>query len=384
MRNRLNLQIQNGWAYSGWGLEHLAAARFLLARLFCLCLICLCLICLCLICLCLICLFISTQSILFAQSATPSALYDPLSASEEQAALNAAFAAGAAAGADSITAASVLKQEVLLVERHQESKEERKSGRARRRSDAYIYDYTANTLRHVIVNLENQEVEVVEELRGVQLPLTSNEAAHAYYLAFSNESLRKRLNDAFRQVTGEALTAATQLDIKAFIFTADAMPDAVNEYSEQCGIHRCAQIQFYTQENMVLDVQPIVDLSREMVVQDVLNIEADLTGVEGIDSDTGTESDDDRATGDGNEDEDENGDESSFDSQPDSAGNMDSSSNSGEIFLPFVARKFFKDGSLSNELILDQVLFLWWCDWMSRAQGGNEPEGICFVQENFE
>lgn len=368
MRTRLNVQMQNGWAYRGWDLEHLVAAWFLLPLL----------IRLSLICISLICLFISSQAILLAQSATPSALYDPLSASEEQAALNAAFAAGAAAGADSITAASVLKQEVLLVERHQESKEERQSGRARRRSDAYIYDYTANTLRHVIVNMENQEVEVVEELRGVQLPLTSNEAAHAYNLAFSHESLRQRLNDEFRQVTGEALTVATQLDIKAFIFTADAMPDAVNEYSEQCGIHRCAQIQFYTKENMVLDVQPIVDLSREIVVQDVLNIEADLTGVEGIDSDSGTESDDDRTDGD------EEGNESSLDSQPDMAGNIDSASNSDKIFLPFVARKFFKDGSLSNELILDQVLFLWWCDWMSRAQVGNGLEGICFVQENFE
>lgn len=320
------------------------------------------------------CLLVSHPVTVFAQATTSASEYDPLTANELDAALDAAFAAGAAAGAESVSAAAFLRQEVLLVERHQEPKATRQSGQTRRRSDAYIYDYTTNELKHVIVDLETQEVEVIEKYQGIQLPLTENEITNAYFLAFSQEEVRQQLNEQYRQITGGELTDAAQLEIKAFIFTVDAMPDEVNQFSEECGIHRCAQLQFYTTDNTILDIQPIVDLSRGIVIQDISGGIEFIEESEEIDPDMDTESGDDSE---------ESADQITAPGQGMAVTNSRPSDDSN-IFLPFVARRLLQKDDFQNKLILDQLLFLWWCDWMSQTQYKADVELICMPLEELQ
>ena len=205
-------------------------------------------------------------------SAQSSGTVDPLSADEIQQTLAAALQAGVANGADSEISAAAIDQEILLVERHRGIKSEIQSASIIRQGDVYVYDYTTNTLKHAVVNLVTGETSVIEETQYVQLPLTENEVQRALDLAFANESLRTELQNSYQLISGNALTSIEQLNVKAFVFLAESMPDSVNELSEQCGLHRCAQLLLYTDGDTVLEIQPIVDLSRQIVTQDITNM----------------------------------------------------------------------------------------------------------------
>lgn len=270
-------------------------------------------------------------------------IMDPLSEDEINTTLSAALRAGAAKGADSEISAAALQQEILLVERHQSKKGEIQSASAARQGDAYIYDYTTDTLKHAIVNLDTGETLAIEEMQNVQLPLTENEVERALDLAFQNESLRTELQSSYQLVSGNELTNIDQLNVKAFIFLAESMPDSVNGLSESCGLHRCAQLLLYTEDDTILEVQPIVDLSRQIVTQDITNKTALITDETLIAN--------------------ENIEETTADlsAQPDGAAQVALAEQTLSIFLPYVGRNQFKDQEQGAVLTFDQQLRSWWC-----------------------
>lgn len=270
-------------------------------------------------------------------------IVDPLSEDEINNTLSAALQAGAANGADSEISAAALEQEILLVERHQGKKGEIQSASTARQGDAYIYDYTTDTLKRAIVNLDTGETTIVEEMQNVQLPLTENEVEQALELAFENESLRNELQNSYRLVSGSELTSIDQLSVKAFVFLAQSMPDSVNELSESCGLHRCAQLLLYTTDDTVLEVQPIVDLSRRIVTQDITNkavlvTDTTLIANENIEETT-----------------------ANLSNQPDGAAQVTQSDQTASAFLPFIGRNSFKGQQQEPVLTLDQRIMSWWC-----------------------
>ena len=169
-------------------------------------------------------------------------------------------ARGVATDPSSITNNS---QEVLLIERN----EEKGAPSDQRRADVFIYDYSSNELIESLVDLNTSEVIRSERKQGVQLPLTAKELARAKQIVFEDEDERAILEDEFRRITSRELSDTAELNIKAFTFLADSLPNRVNEASKQCGIHRCAQLMLYTHENIVFEISPIVNLSEGVVTQ---------------------------------------------------------------------------------------------------------------------
>jgi len=211
-------------------------------------------------------LAIASSSIAFAQAPTHN--NDPLSLDEVSRVANLTtggprLAARSLGNDSNATIATNNSQEVLLIERN----EEKGAPSTQRRADVYVYDYSNNELIQSLVDLNTSEVISSERRQGVQLPLTTNELKRAKQIIFEDEDERAILEDEFRRITSRELTDTAELNIKAFIFHADSLPNRVNEASKECGIHRCAQVMLYTHENIVFEISPIVNLSAGVVTQ---------------------------------------------------------------------------------------------------------------------
>lgn len=191
--------------------------------------------------------------------------FDALTAQEQATVLSTTLAA--LADQSPVRAAMATPQELLLIERHQEPKEVYERGDWPRRGDAYIYDYGSDTLTFALINLDTGQVDAIEAYQGVQLPLTDNEIGRALDIAYADESLRTVLAQQFQAITGQPLLGLSQLNVKAFVFRAASMPENLNEYTQRCGLHRCAQLLLFTNEDIAFEVQPIIDLSTGQVVQ---------------------------------------------------------------------------------------------------------------------
>jgi len=154
-------------------------------------------------------------------------------------------------------------QEVLLIERN----EEKGAPKGQRRADVYIYNYATDELQETLVDLNTSQIISSVTKQGVQLPLTENELKRAKAIVFEDEDERQILEHEYNRITSRTLNDTSELNIKAFTFTADSLPNRVNEASKQCGIHRCAQLMLYTDENIVFEISPIVNLSAGVVTQ---------------------------------------------------------------------------------------------------------------------
>jgi hypothetical protein len=193
---------------------------------------------------------------------TPRTGYDSLSLEEQERAQT--LAVQQAEYANALNAAS--RSEVLLIERHVESKAAMRSGNWPRRADVYTYLYDSDTLLLAVVNLTSGQVDSVETAQNVQLPLTQNETDHAIQLLLADARVMAEIAAQYQTITGAALTQPeAQLKLNTLIYRADAMPNA-NPGAEACGLHRCAQFLIATQNDVVINLLPIVDLSLETVV----------------------------------------------------------------------------------------------------------------------
>lgn len=210
--------------------------------------------------------------------------YDPLNAGEQSRALQAAAQSIGASPAVLAAAASALHtampqglaptpprpdQELLLVERHQEEKSVYAQAKWPRRADVYIYRYTDNSLLHEVYDLDKNQIDSSEAVKGVQLPLTPAEVQRALAIAFADPSVRPQLNAQYAQIAHQPLTSPDQLKVKAMVFHASAMGNTNLGAAATCGQTRCAQLLMAAGDNIVLQLIPIVDLSAGAVT-DVL------------------------------------------------------------------------------------------------------------------
>ncbi len=155
-------------------------------------------------------------------------------------------------------------QELLLVERSHLNKND--NGR---KADVYVYDYESNELIHSVIDLRSERVISTSRSQDVQLPLTAAEIERATDLVFGEEEQSRLLKDEYRRIVGQELLDPSQLNIKAFTFRADSMPQQVNRASSACGIHRCALLLLYTADQVVFEISPIVDLSTNIITQNI-------------------------------------------------------------------------------------------------------------------
>ena len=153
--------------------------------------------------------------------------------------------------------------ELLLIER--DRSEDKKSGV--RRANAFVYDY--KTDETIIYRMDAETNKVLSSVRrkNVQLPLTENEIDRAVNLIFSDKETFALITNEYQRITNKVLNSPKDLHAKAFVFTSDTLPEQLNPASQQCGLHRCAQILLYTHESVVFEVSPIVNLSANLITQ---------------------------------------------------------------------------------------------------------------------
>lgn len=214
-------------------------------------------------------LLLVTASVTFAAPGLVNSLssgvgYDPLTTTEAQRVLTAALGINTREAQSAATSAE--RSEILLVERHQESKDTYQQDSWVRRADVYVYYYDRDVLEHLIVNTETNAVDERELLQDVQLPPTANEIQNAKQLAFADTAFRAELNAWFRPLTNQDLTSFDQLDAKAFIFKADSMGSTALGDAQTCGVKRCVQLLIYTQNNIAFEAAPVIDLSNQTLV----------------------------------------------------------------------------------------------------------------------
>ena len=162
-------------------------------------------------------------------------------------------------------AASNTAKELLLVERRPMDKEQV----PQRLADVYHYDYSNNETIHSIVDLDTQQVISTEHQQYLQLPLTENELQRSSDIIFADAEESVLIKNEYQRITGRYLSSPQQLNIKAFAFSADTLPEQLNPASQQCGLHRCAQVLLYTHDSIVFEISPIVNLSAGIVTQNI-------------------------------------------------------------------------------------------------------------------
>ena len=179
---------------------------------------------------------------------------DPLTQTEVEAALAEAQGSGPAEstglGDDDV---------VLLIERHEEAKAVEDS--APRRADVYVYSYDDDVLTWQLVNVETGAVDDSATVPDTQLPLVDEERDRVVEIAMENPQFEQRLATAFRQATGRDLgDVATDVIVDPIIFRADANAETTGA-ARQCGRHRCAQLMLRSNDDLLIDLLPVIDLS---------------------------------------------------------------------------------------------------------------------------
>jgi Cu2+-containing amine oxidase len=196
--------------------------------------------------------------------------FDPLNITEFNRALTIALPttalsrSAASSQSASNAVAPLPTSKTLLVERHINQK-----GQSGRLADVYSYDYAKNETLVSVVDLNTNQVLSTERKQKLQLPLTANELTRATDLIFTDAEERRLLNAEYKRITGKELTSVSQLNVKAFVFDAESLPERLNPASKQCGLHRCAQVLLYTHASVVFEVSPIVNLSKGIVTQTI-------------------------------------------------------------------------------------------------------------------
>lgn len=155
--------------------------------------------------------------------------------------------------------------ELLRVVRHPSPKGEPPAD-YRRRADAYFYDYDADRIAVVTVDLEGGRIESVRTGTDVQPPLNEREVARAMDLLFADADAAARIGEEFARITGHPLSHRNELMVSGFVYHAESMPESNSPDTQDCGRHRCAQLLLRTQDNVAIEV-PIVDLSRERLLE---------------------------------------------------------------------------------------------------------------------
>lgn len=163
------------------------------------------------------------------------------------------------------TSTPITEPELLLIERRRQDKE----AGTQRLADVYHYDYRTNQTIHTVVDLETQQAISTEQHQYLQLPLTENELQRSSDIIFSDPEQAALIGNEYQRITGQYLSSPEQLNIKAFAFSADTLPEQLNPASQQCGLHRCAQVLLYTHDSIVFEISPIVNLSAGIVTQNI-------------------------------------------------------------------------------------------------------------------
>lgn len=151
---------------------------------------------------------------------------------------------------------------LLLMEKRPQDK----NALATRMTDVYYYNYKKDETIHLIVNQEDGKIHKRRSVKNVQLPLIPEEIQRAYNIYLQSPHLQD-LSQAYFDATAQMLIDMNKINFKAFIFHGEDNLNELNKEAKRCGKTRCAQLLLYTDENIALNLSPVINLSKGIVVQ---------------------------------------------------------------------------------------------------------------------
>ncbi|MEU4543792.1 hypothetical protein [Nonomuraea dietziae] len=142
--------------------------------------------------------------------------------------------------------------ELLYVERDDD-----KDAEQARRAEAYIYDYSTDTLIVRTVDLGRSKVVEETKGRGVQPPPSKREELRAAELLLADPKLGRGVRQSFRKAAGRELASPSDLALRGLIFSPER---------GTCAQHRCLRLFVRLPDGTFLDTSRIViDLSAKKV-----------------------------------------------------------------------------------------------------------------------
>ena len=150
--------------------------------------------------------------------------------------------------------------EVIKIERHEENKAVYAGAGWDRRADVVIYDYGRDQLLVQVVNLTTGKLDSSDTAKGVQPQPTARETARALQLVLDHPQAGPAVRGQYQQISGKSLIEAKQITARGLAFYSEPTAAAA-VLAADCGVHRCVQLLLSTDQNVVLDATPIVDLS---------------------------------------------------------------------------------------------------------------------------
>ncbi len=206
-----------------------------------------------------------TGAVAIAPAPRPASLtrigYDPLSSAERDLAITIALA-------DPVVAkylAGAARAELIVIERHEETKSVYARGGWDRRADVLHYLYGMDQTLRTTVNLAAKTAEAVDVRANDQPPLTRGEMNRAFDIALADATASARIRGAFVARVGKALDNPEAIERYGFVFVPDEIPEATSPEVMRCGLRRCGLLVLAVQGD-VLDTQIVVDLSSGRVV----------------------------------------------------------------------------------------------------------------------
>ncbi len=139
--------------------------------------------------------------------------------------------------------------QTLFIERQEDKKVV-----SERIARVYQYDYTSQTARLLIIDLDTQNVIRTVPLNSVHLPLNQTEIEFARALLAADEQLMGQLRVEQSQRAVQPFTTLSELDVKASIFE----PQDANHH---CALSRCALLSLFDVTRTVFAIEPIVFLN---------------------------------------------------------------------------------------------------------------------------
>lgn len=157
----------------------------------------------------------------------------------------------------------IVREPVLLL---MENRPHDKKAGSIRMADVYYYDYQKDQTIHCIVDPATGKIHQQIKVRNMQLPLTEEEIQRTYDIYIQSPH-RKELAKAYSHVTGQSLIDMSKVDFKAYVYHGEINESRLNKKTRRCGKTRCAQLLLYTDENIALNLSPVINLSKAVVVQ---------------------------------------------------------------------------------------------------------------------
>ena len=179
---------------------------------------------------------------------------------------NAAAADAAAAGAaaaDSKTPIT-LGKEVLLVELlYQKRKKNVAQTTQPRIAEVFLFDYETGKTSRYEIDLNTDDVLREQAVASPHLPLNDREQSVAVSLLENDDAAFANLSAEYQKYFGEVLQDAANIDMKVFVWQPPA--GNTSAAASDCRTQRCAMISLFTRDNFSFSMEPVVHLMTQSV-----------------------------------------------------------------------------------------------------------------------